>query len=121
MKTLYAVFTLLLLICSTVYAAVDTTLVNVLSYAGTNVTTSAYVTLVSSTPISVGRLQICDTSTQVLKIASGSSGNEQDLVAIGGVAGCVTIAEYIPAGVRLSIKAISASATTGFNTVSFLK
>jgi hypothetical protein len=36
------------------------------------------------------------------------------------VSGCVIVPYYLPAGTRLSIKAVDASATTGYNTLSFL-
>lgn len=94
--------------------------VSSLSYSSTNVTTSAYVTLVASTPITVSRLQICDTSGKVLKLATGDSGSEADLCTVQ-VSGCVIVPVYLIQGIRLSIKAIDASATTGYNTVSFLQ
>lgn len=105
--------------CTTL-AAANTSQVNVFSYSGTNVTTSAYVTLLISTPFTVSKLQVCDTSGQVLKIASGIAGSEVDLFT-NQVSGCVIIPIYLLVGQRLSIKAISASATTGYNTVSFVQ
>ena len=101
-------------------AAVNTSQVNVFSYSSTNVTTSAYVTLVSSTPIAVSKIQICDTSTKLLKIASGSAGNEIDLFTVQ-ISGCVIIPIYLIPGLRLSIKAIDANATSGYNTLSFIQ
>lgn len=92
--------------------------VNILSYASTNVTTSAYVTLVASTPSS-SKLQITDTSGQLLKFAIGAAGSEVD-VCTCAVSGTVIVPFYIPAGQRLSIRAVNASATTGYNAVSFL-
>jgi len=91
---------------------------NILAYATTNVTTSAYVTLVASTS-SCSKLQITDTSGQLLKLATGIAGSEVDICTCT-VSGSVIVPIYIPAGQRLSIKAVSASATTGFNAVSFL-
>lgn len=101
------------------FAAVNTAQVNVLAYASTNVTTAAYVTLVASTPISVSHVEVCDTSTKLLKIASGTAGNEKDLFTVF-ISGCVTLPYFIPAGTRLSIKAVDATASSGFNTFSFL-
>ena len=111
--------TCLFLIATVVQAATNTTQVNVLSYSSTNVTTSSYVQLVASTPISVSRLQVCDTSTKIIKIAMGAAGSEVDLFS-GTVSGCVLVPYYIPAGNRLAIEAIDASATTGYNVLSFI-
>ena len=103
-----------------VFATANNTQVNVLAYASTNVSTSAYVQLVASSPISVSRLEVCDTSGQSLKIALGALGSETDILSTT-VSGCVVIQIFIPLGTRLSIRAINASATTGFNIVSFIQ
>jgi hypothetical protein len=96
--------------------------VSSLSYSGTNVTTAAYVTVVASTPITASHFYICDTSTQILKLAVGTAGNEVDFFTVP-INACYLFALNPPlaAGVRLSLKAISASATSGYNTVSFLQ
>lgn len=95
--------------------------VSSLSYSSTNVGTSAYVTLVASTPINTSQLLICDTSGKILKIASGAANSEVDLFTVP-VSSCMLfpLAPVLPSGTRLSIKAIDASATSGYNTVSFL-
>lgn len=95
--------------------------VNSFSYSATNVTTSAYVTLVSSTPIPSTQLVVCDNSGHILKIASGASGSEVDVFA-APLNACIDIqlGAAIPAGTRLSIRAIDATASSGYNTVSFL-
>ncbi len=100
------------------FGAAVTTGVNVFSYAGTNVTTSAYSTLVASTPYDVTKIELCDTSTKVLKIATGAASSEHDAFTVW-VSGCVVLPAIIPAGTRLSIKAVDASATAGYNTLSF--
>lgn len=92
--------------------------INVLAYATTNVTTSAYVTLVASIP-ACSKIQILDTSGKILKLAIGAAGSEIDICTCP-VTGSIVVPTYIPAGQRLSIKAIDASATTGYNAVSFL-
>lgn len=102
------------------YATANTSHVNVFAYASTTVTTGAYFTLLNSTPFTVSKLQVCDTSGQVLKIASGIAGSELDLFTTT-VSSCVIVPIYLLAGQRLSIKSISASASTGFNTVSFIQ
>lgn len=95
--------------------------VSSLSYSGTNVTTGAYVTLVASTPIPVSHLIVCDNSGHILKIASGAAASEIDLFTVS-INACllVPIAPTLPAGTRLSIRAIDATANSGYNTVSFL-
>jgi hypothetical protein len=117
LKTLFAL--LALLFASSAFATADTTRVNVLSYASTNVTTAAYVELVASSPISVSKLQVCDTSTKLLKIATGSAGSEIDRFTVQ-VSGCVVVPYYFPPATRFSIKAVDASATTGYNALSFI-
>lgn len=89
------------------------------AYSTTNVTTGAYVTLSSSTPSSTSNLVIVDTSTQLMKLAIGIAGSEIDLCAFQGNGSPVIVPAYIPQGSRLSLKAISASATSGFNVVSY--
>lgn len=89
----------------------------VFSYSTTNVSTSAYTTLIASTAISVTQLLVTDTSTQLVKLAIGAAGSEVDLCQLP-VSSTVTISfesiNQIPVGSRLSIRAISANATTGF-------
>lgn len=118
-KPFFAAIAACLLGAAISFGAVDTTRVNVHAYASTNVTTSAYVTLVASTPISSGRLQICDTSTKLLKLAIGEASSEMDIATVQ-VSGCVVVPYFLAPGLRLSIKAIDASATTGYNTVAFI-
>lgn len=101
------------------FSATNSTQVNILSYSSTNVTTGAYVQLVYASPITASKLQVCDTSTKILKIAAGASGSEVDLFTVQ-VSGCVVVPYYIIAGTKLWIKAVDASATTGYNTLSFI-
>ncbi len=95
--------------------------VSSLSYSATNVTTSAYVTLVASSPIAVVHLIICDSSGQILKLAKGSAGNEVDLFTVP-VNSCFeySLDTLLGSGTRLSLKAISATASSGYSSVSFL-
>ena len=90
------------------------------AYATTNVTTSAYVT-VANAPITSGTVIVCDNSGQIVKVAFGSVGNEVDQFT-APLNGClqVPLTVNINSGTRVSLKAISASATSGYNTVSFL-
>ncbi len=104
---------------ATSFGAVVTTGVNVHSYAGTNVTTSAYSTIVASTPYYVSKIQICDTSTKVVKFAIGAASSERDAFTVQ-VSGCVVLPYIIPAGSRLSAKAVDATASAGYNTIAFI-
>lgn len=99
--------------------AANTSQVGVLVYATTNVTTGAYVALFTSTSIPTARIQILDTSGKILKIAVGPAGSEVDICSTA-VSGSVTIPYYIPSGSRVSIKAIDANATTGYNVTSLI-
>jgi hypothetical protein len=83
-----------------------------------NVTTSAYVQLVASTSAATNRLQIFDSSGQTLVLAVGGAGAEVDQLFI--FPGGIDIDYYVPAGSRVSIKAVSASATTGECSINFL-
>jgi len=95
--------------------------VSSLSYSGTNVTTSAYVTIVASTPINSSTLVICDNSGQIVKIAVGAAASEVDLFTVP-LNACFKfpISPYLASGVRLSLKAISGTANSGYDSVSFL-
>lgn len=95
-------------------------MIDVHSYSTGNVTTSAYVTVDASIPVSTGNLLIVDTSTQLMKLAVGAAGSEVDICAFQGNGSPVVVPTFIQTGVRLSLKAISASATAGFCTVSYL-
>lgn len=94
-------------------------MVDVFSYSTTNVTTSVYVTLDASTKVSCSALSVVDTSTQLLKLAVGAVGSEIDICTFQGNGSPVLVPAFISSGSRLSLKAISASATSGFNSVSF--
>ena len=94
-------------------------MINTLSYSTTNVTTSAYVQIVASTSLSASQLVIVDTSTQLVKLAIGAAGSQIDLCVFQGNGNPVSVPIYIPAGSTLWLKAISGSATSGYNTVSF--
>ncbi len=101
------------------FSAVSQTRVATIAYATTNVSTSAYVTLVASSPISTTYIEFCDTSTKVMKVATGTSGFEKD-IATSNVSGCIVVPYYIPANTRISIEAATAAATTGFGVLSFI-
>lgn len=118
-KLLLALFASLLFSGANVFAAANTDRVATLAYASTNVTTSAYVQVVSSSAVSSGSIQVCDTSGQVLKIATGQASSEVDRFTVEKD-GCTLVGIYTTPGTRFSIKAISATANSGFFTMSFL-
>lgn len=93
---------------------------NSFSYAENNVGPTEYVTLIESTPLSVSKFQVTDTSGQLLKIAKGAVGEEISFCTTPGN-GSVIIPCFLQAGERLSIKAINnVTVNSGFNIIAFL-
>lgn len=97
--------------------------VNTFSYAGTNVTTGAYVTFIASTAIPITEILATDTSGALVKLAVGVAGSEVDLTQMP-VSGTVVIpiqsVSLVPVGSRISLKAVSATASTGYAAVTLL-
>lgn len=82
-------------------------------YGSVNVTTGAYVTLVASTSAQATLLEIFDSSGQTLVLATGAAASEVDQLYVNpGGNGQVQL--LVPAGTRVSIKAVTASATSGY-------
>lgn len=100
-------------------AANNTARVNVLNYASTNVTSGAAVTLVASSPISTSRIEVCDTSGQQMIVSSGVSGSAVSLFTVA-LNGCIVVPLYSQPGTQFNIQAVSASAVSGVNLMSFL-
>jgi hypothetical protein len=88
-------------------------------YTGTNVTTATYVELIAGTSGIINQLHIFDSSGETLVLATGS-GPEVDVAHIppGGLS--TTLDLNIPAGTRLSVKAVSATASVGELTITAL-
>ena len=83
-----------------------------IDYTGTSVTTAAYTTLIATVgAVAVKNVDIFDSSGQTLVLAIGAAGAEVDQFYI--TPGGVTYSVAIPANTRLSIKAVSATASTG--------
>lgn len=82
-------------------------------YSSTNVTTGAWVQLIASTAAVINRLYIDDTCGQVLELGTGAALSEARKLIIprGGLAAGVELA--IPAATRVSIRAITATCSTG--------
>lgn len=80
--------------------------------SGGGVTTAAYVQLVAATSSALTRIYVQDTSGSFMILATGAPASEVPFLYYGpGFASFVDIA--IPAGTRVSIKALDVSATTG--------
>lgn len=90
-------------------------------YSTTNVTTAAYVQLVASTANVINRLWIFDSSGQDFVLATGAAASEVDRIRIppGGWDSAIEL--NIPAGTRISIKASSATASSGILIVTGLQ
>lgn len=101
------------------FATASTVRVATHSYVATNVTTGAYVTLIASTAVASSYIEFCDTSGKVMKVATGSAGNEKD-IATANVSGCIIVPYYIPANTRLSLEAATQAATTGYGVLSLI-
>ena len=88
------------------------------SYAITSVTTSAYTQLIASVTSTVKEIEIFDSSGESLVLALGAAGSEVNKIYVfPGGNGRIPI--QIAIGQRLSIKAISANATSGELLINF--
>ena len=88
------------------------------NYASTSVTTSAYTQVVASTTSITQKLSIFDSSGQAMILAVGAGGSEVDQFYIPPGGGDFSL--NIPASSRVSIKALTANATSGYILISFL-
>lgn len=82
-------------------------------YSGVNVTTGAWVQLIASTAADIAALTIFDSCGQTLELGTGGGGAETRRLIIppGGIDGQLQLA--IPAGTRVSIRAVSGNCTSG--------
>ncbi len=82
------------------------------------VTTAAYTQIVASTAVATKSLQLFDSSGKVLVVAFGAAASEVDQFYImpGGNG---NVPCEIPAGTRISIKAVDANATSGQLVINF--
>lgn len=87
-------------------------------YTSVNVTTGTYVTLVASMSQACTELEIFDSSGQTLVLATGAAASEVDQIFVfPGGNGRVPL--LIGAGTRVSIKAVSATASVGEICINF--
>jgi len=84
-----------------------------LDYAVTNVTTGAYVQLNAATATAITYLSIFDSSGNPMILAVGAPGSEVDQIYVppGGSVGGYKLS--IPAGSRISYKALTTNSTSG--------
>ena len=88
------------------------------NYASTSVTTAAYVQLVASSTATVNMVHVFDSSGQAMILAVGGAGSEVDQLYVPPGGGDFNLS--IPAGSRVSIKALTANATSGYILVNLL-
>lgn len=87
-------------------------------YSVTNVLTSAYVQLIASTSEEITELDIFDSSGNIMVVAFGAVSSEVDQFYISpGGNGKLPVS--IPAGTRVSVKAVSANSTVGDLIINF--
>ncbi len=87
------------------------------SYAGGNVLTSGWTEVIASTAATIHTLCLTDTSGQVMKIGTGASSSEAIVFLIAqGFSGCIPLT--VPAATRVSVRAVTATASTGYLTLS---
>lgn len=82
-------------------------------YTGVNVTTGAWVQLIASTAADINMLYIFDSSGQTLELGTGAAASEtrKMIITPGGLPDGVPL--RIASGTRVSIRAISATASVG--------
>ena len=83
------------------------------AYASTPVTTDAWVQLIASTAATIHQFALFDSCGETLQLGTGAAASETRVAIIppGGLDNMFPLT--IPAGTRLSVKAISANCTTG--------
>lgn len=88
-------------------------------YTSTSVTTSAYVQMVASTSNAVNHVQVFDSSGQALYLATGAAASEVNQLIIPPGGGEFPIS--IASGTRISLKAVTGTASSGYITLNFYK
>lgn len=108
--------------CTPAFAATNTANVATLNTASTNVTTGAFVTLMASSAVVASKIVVANASTSVIKISYGIAGSETDLLAVGGSVTSIQIQSGVPfaIGTRFAVEAISATASSGYITLSLI-
>ena|SRR6056297_1956950 len=83
-----------------------------------SVSTSAYSEVIASTSDAVTRVNIFDSSGEIIELALGSSGSEtrKMIIPAGGISSSI----LIPGGSRISIKSLTSDVTTGFLVINLI-
>jgi hypothetical protein len=82
------------------------------------VTTGGYTEIIASTSTAVTRINIFDSSGEIVELALGGSGSETRKMIIP--AGGISTAVLIPSGSRISIKSLTDDISTGFLVVNLI-
>lgn len=86
-------------------------------YSSGNVTTGAWVQIDASTAAAINVICVNDTSGQIMELGTGSAASETRVFLIAqGFSGCIPL--RIASGTRLSLRAVTATANTGYFTYS---
>ncbi len=86
------------------------------SYTSGNVTTGAWTQVIASTAGSTNLFCITDTSGQVMEIGVGAAASESRVfLTAQGWSGCIPL--RITTGARISVRAVTATATSGYLTI----
>lgn len=88
------------------------------NYSTTNVTTGAWVQLISSVTANIDEIQIFDSSGQTLELGIGAAASETRLFLISP--GGTTVQARIASGSRVSIRAVSGTASSGALVVNYI-
>jgi len=97
-------------------ATKDCKFTNRYDYSGGSVTTGSWVQLIASTTSAISEIEIFDSSGQTLELGVGGSGSEvRKLLITPGGNGRIPC--VIAAGSRISIRAVSATASVGENDI----
>lgn len=122
MKFILSLILAFVLFSSQAFAAASSANILTLNTASTNVTTSAFVQLSSSTPIAVSRIIVANATSSIIKVAFGGSGSEVAQFAVGaGSTLEVQLGAVQAAATRVSLEAVDATASSGYITVSLLQ
>jgi len=90
-------------------------------YSGTPVTTAAWVQLIAATPDTINAITLFDSSGQTLELGVGAPASESRVLIIppGGIDATTPL--RIASGARVSVRAVSATASVGEITLTGLK
>ncbi len=89
-----------------------------LDTSGTNVTASAWVTLIASETYACSALLLHNSGAQPLKVATGAGGSEVELGLVLPIGVSILVPVSTEKAVRLSLKSLGATQSSGIVTVS---